>query len=148
MAEILIRAKNNVHSDPDKDRRGCYKRGMPVVVMPDGHQWGLLERLPDFVVIKVPMVSSDRIEKYIQPQMEQNGFEKDGTTPKYEMHRRRLWKIRVDDLPAGARNKLANEGELTIKASADYTGSFDYTWNQMKTYFRNLKTDTDETENP
>jgi len=148
MAEILIRAKNNVHSDPDKDRRGCYKRGMPVVVMPDGHQWGLLERLPDFVVIKVPMVSADRVEKYIRPQMEQNGFEEDGTTAHYDMYRRRLWKIRVDDLPAGAKTKLANEGELTIKATDDYTGEYDYTWNQVKSYFRNLRTDTDETENP
>ena len=139
MAEILVRAKNNTHSDPDIDRRGCYKRGYPVVIMPDGHQWGRLERLPDFVVIKVPLVSQETIEKYIQPEKIQDGSE-------MVVYRRRLWKIRVDDLPAAALQKLATEGELTIKAKAAYDGPFDYTWTQVKSYFRNQNTDTDETD--
>jgi len=51
MAEILVRLKNNTHSDPIKDRM-CYKRGDVVVVMPDGHPWGSSEGLPDFAVIQ------------------------------------------------------------------------------------------------
>lgn len=145
MAEILIRAKNNTHPDPEVDRRGCYKRGMPVVVMPDGHQWGLAERLPDFVVIKLPLVPVESVLKYLEPQRIQNGFEDDGTTPRYEVYRRKLWKIRVNDLPAAALNKLVTDGELTIKANPSYTGEYDYTWAQIKSYFRNLETDTDET---
>jgi len=50
MAELLIRLKNNTHSDPAKDRM-CYKRGDIVVVKPDGHHWGRAEGLPDFAVI-------------------------------------------------------------------------------------------------
>jgi len=35
-------------------------------------------------------------------------------------------------------------GGLTIKAG-DYAGDYDYTWTQIKAYFRNLKTGLDET---
>lgn len=40
MCEILVFLANNTHADPTKDRRGCYKRGMPVVAYDDGHTWG------------------------------------------------------------------------------------------------------------
>ena len=56
MAQILVMAIDKTHADPTKDRRGCYKRGMPVVVMPDTHTWGLDERPPKFVVLKLPGV--------------------------------------------------------------------------------------------
>jgi hypothetical protein len=36
MAEILIKAISISNADPSKDRSGCYKRGMPVQVLPDG----------------------------------------------------------------------------------------------------------------
>lgn len=36
MAQILFRLQDNVHPDPDKDRRGCYKKGYPVSIKPDG----------------------------------------------------------------------------------------------------------------
>jgi hypothetical protein len=147
MAEILIRAKNNVHADPTKDRQGSYKRGMPVVVMDDGHIWGSKEGLPDFVVLKVPMVSKERVMKYFEPQVVQNGFEEDGITPHFDTYRRRLWRLRVDDLPAGAITKFQTDGEITIKASPDYTGPYDYTWSNVKGYFRNQETDLDETAN-
>lgn len=139
MAEILVRATSSaVLSDPAKDQRGCYKRGMPVVVMPDGHQWGALERLPTFVVIKLPMISVARVQKYIAEQRELVNGEMATT-------RRRLWRIRWADLPAAARTKLQNSGELIIKATADYTGSFDYTWTQVKQYWQNQQTGLDET---
>jgi len=51
MAELLVRLKNNTHSDPIKDRM-CYKRGDVVLVMPNGHPWGISEGLPDFAIIK------------------------------------------------------------------------------------------------
>ena len=141
MAQILIKAIDATHPDATKDRRGCYKRGMPVVVMPDTHTWGREEGLPTFVVIKIPGVPVEKVRKYIEPQLEDTTDEQ-GV---YPIYRRRLWKIRVADLPLAARNKLANDGELTIKAGT-YSGSYDYTWNQVKTYFRNLKTNLDETE--
>ncbi len=134
MAEILVKAIDSVHSDSAKDTRGSFKRGMPVVVMDDGHTWGSQEGLPKFVVLKFPLITKSRIEKYI------SNYES-GT----EKIRPRLWQIRWADLPAAARNKLANSGELIIKATASYNGPSDYTWAQVKGYFRNLLTNTDET---
>lgn len=127
MAEILVKAVSVSHADPTKDQRGCYKRGMPVVVMPDNHPWGLEERLPKFVVIKFPTTSIAQVEKYIQST---------GT-------RRRLFRIRWEDLPLAARNKLANTGQLIIKAGS-YNGTFDYTWAQVREYFTNEQTGANE----
>lgn len=139
MAEILVKAISAaVLSDLTKDQRGCYKRGMPVVVMPDGHQWGLLERLPTFVVIKLPMVSVERVKKYIEPQRELVDGETNTT-------RRRLWRIRWADLPLVARTKLQNTGELVIKAHPDYLGVHDFTWAQVRDYFQNQQTGLNET---
>lgn len=133
--EMLVRATSNTHPDITKDRTGSWKRGMIVVVMPDGHVWGRMETLPTFVVIKVPMVSAAKAAKYLAQQIDVNG----------ETYRRRLWQIRWADLPQAAKNKLA-AGGLTIKATSDYTGPSDYTWTQIKTYFRNLETGIDETQ--
>jgi hypothetical protein len=83
--------------------------------------------------------------KYFEPQVVQNGLEEDGITPHFDTYRRRLWRLRVDDLPAGAITKFQTDGEITIKASPDYTGPYDYTWSNVKRYFRNQETDLDET---
>jgi len=142
MAQILVKAVDATHADPTKDRRGCYKRGMPVVVMPDSHTWGREECLPKFVIIKIPGVSVDRVMKYLEQ-------EREGTADAegfYPIYRRRLWKFRFDDMPTAALKKLRDNGELTIKVG-DYAGDYDYTWLQVKTYIRNLKTNEDETAN-
>ena len=138
MAEILVKAVDTTNIDPDKDRRGCYKRGMPVVVMDDGHEWGKEEKLPKFIVIKLPMISKDKVMKYIDPEP---GLDVDGNIV---VDRRRMWQIRWADLPLVAKNKIQAIGELTIKATTSYTGNYDYTWTQIKTYFRNLLTGLDE----
>lgn len=142
MAEILIKATNSFHSDPDMDARGSYKRGMPVIVMPDGHEWGAKERLPNFIVLKIPGISVTAVQKYVSVHTEVqmvNSELQDVTVT------RRLWRIRWADLPLAARNKLQADGELIIKTGT-YDGPFDYTWTQIKTFFRNQATNTDETE--
>ena len=63
--ELLVKAISASHSDIGKDRRGCYKKGYPVVVMPDGHEWGSSECLPNFVVVKCPEVAVDTARAYI-----------------------------------------------------------------------------------
>lgn len=130
MAEILVKAVAASNSNPAKDAF-CYKRGMCVIIMPDGHPWGLEERLPKFAVIKVPLVSIAKVQKYIAV---------------WPTVQRRRWRIRWADLPLAARNKLQDDGELTIKAKSEYLGAFDYTWNQVKEYFHNDETNLDETE--
>jgi hypothetical protein len=54
MAEFLIKVQSYVHADAEKDKRGVYKLGDIVDVRPDAHPWGNEERLPKFVVVKVP----------------------------------------------------------------------------------------------
>jgi len=139
MAQILVMAIDKNHADPDIDRRGCYKRGYPVVVMPDSHTWGREEGLPSFVVIKIPGVPVEKVRKYIEPELEDVPDERGC----YRIYRRRLWTFRLDDMPAAARNKLLRDGELIIKVG-DYTGSYDYTWTQVRSHLRNLKTNVDE----
>lgn len=136
MAELLVKAQNATHADPEQDQRGCYKRGMPVCVMDDGHLWGMREGLPGFVILKFPLIPKSRIEKFLSNYEDEHG----------NLVRRKLWQIRWADLPSAARQKLANSGELTIKATTSYTASFDYTWAQVKSFFRNLQTGQDESE--
>lgn len=71
MAELLVMAVSNHCPDPDKDRRGCYKRDDIVVVLEDRHRWGYDELLPPeqggkFRIVKVPGVSADRLLRLIQ----------------------------------------------------------------------------------
>lgn len=61
MAELLVVAVSASHADPEKDRRGCYKRGDVAVVMEDGHAWGRKEGAPKFRVVKVPGVPAARL---------------------------------------------------------------------------------------
>jgi hypothetical protein len=74
MAEILINLRNVSHIDPVKDRRGCWKRGMPVAVRDDGGSdpvpngaegWGVLETVPDFFRLKFPGVLTPRVRRYL-----------------------------------------------------------------------------------
>ena len=42
----------------------------------------------------------------------------------------------ASNVKARAKNKLQDSGELVIKATASYTGEYDYTWPQVKGFFR------------
>jgi hypothetical protein len=60
MAEILVRAIDGISDDPTANPL----RGMPVVAMPDGHVWGADERLPEYVIIKLPSVLVSTVQQY------------------------------------------------------------------------------------
>lgn len=139
MAELLVKAVDASNPDGEQDRRGCYKRGMPVLVMEDGHEWGAEEHLPAFVVIKVPGIARATVAKYALPQTTIDQFTGQPVT-----YRRRRWQIQWSELPAAARQKLASTGMLTIKAGT-YTGAFDYTWTQVKGFFLDQLTALRET---
>lgn len=137
MAELLIKAKDAFNADPVKDQRGCYKRGMIVEIRPDNTVYGSAETLPTFVKVKIPLIAVDHptLVKLMNQQQVQNGFEMDGTTPRYNTVRRRRCWLKVADIPVAARNKLLTTGELIIKASPSYEGPYDYTWTQVRNYF-------------
>ena len=139
MAELLIKAVDASNVDPIKDQRGCYKRGMAVLVADDGHQWGAEERLPRFVIFKFPLIPKTKLQKYILPNL------LDSNDPS-SLVRRRLWQVRWADLPQQDRTRLSSTGQMIIKATDSYTGPFDRTWAQVKTFFRNLQTGIDESQ--
>lgn len=143
MAEALVFAKDNSHSDPTQDRF-CWKRGMIVVVMPDGHEWGLQETpvgktaaQRKFVLFKFPDVSVARIEKYIETNWHYDQFTGDRVDDD-----RRLWKIVWDELPNSAKNLLRDVGIISIGPVPPNN----YTWAQLKNFILNIKTQLRETE--
>lgn len=115
MAELLIKARNAQHADPDKDRRGCYKRGDIVVVMPDGHAWGAKEGLPNFVKIKIPGLNHETVRELIDEQQEDDAgnplLDNEGSPLTF---RRRRWRVLVDSIPTTIRNQLRDFGEVTV----------------------------------
>ena len=62
MAELLIKAGDSLI--PDSDSKWYAAR--PIVVMPDGHEWGADEGLPSFYLIKAPGVSVANVETYLE----------------------------------------------------------------------------------
>lgn len=61
MAELLI-----LNRDATAEQRS-YKRGDIVVVMPDWHQWGNAEGLPDFVRASLPGVAPEMVDALTLP---------------------------------------------------------------------------------
>jgi hypothetical protein len=115
VAELLVMARDNAHGDATTDRRGCYKRGDVVAVMPDGHQWGAKEGLPRFVRIKVPALTADVVRGLADEQSEDDaGIEPQPDPAADRTYRRRRWRVVLADLPLARRNELQNTGETTI----------------------------------
>ena len=134
MCEILIFAKNNTHVDPEKDRRGCYKRGMPIVVFEDGHIWGREESKQQwiaegslaadwpgqgrFVILKIPGVPAAKAQALLVQQTEDDAgnplVNSDGSPIAF---RRRRWQLLVNSVPLAVRNTLASTGEYTTTVS-------------------------------
>ena len=138
MCEILVFAGNNSHADPVEDRRGCWKRGYPVVVKEDGHQWGREEGLPKFVVVKIPGVPAAKARAFLDAQMED-----DAGVPTYDnfieavprrtAFRRRAWNVAWASLPAGIRNTLQTTGTITVSVA------------QIRNYLRRIRDDAQYT---
>lgn len=76
MAELLVKAKPHWMDSLDPDKidpalKGDYDSraqvGDIIVVMPDGHEWGKAERLPNFIVVKVPDMKYEDAKKFEEP---------------------------------------------------------------------------------
>jgi len=107
MAEFLIKASDNTHSDPIKDARGCYKKGDIVDVRPDGFRWGREEGPPKFYIVKMPDLKVEDARKYMQPLFSQE-LNKEGW---FDKLRRRQYQIDVTTLQANL--TTAKAAELT-----------------------------------
>lgn len=138
MAELLMKFVDAVNPDPTIDAAGCYKAGMVVEIRPDGCIYGTSECYPTFVIIKVPLIAVDNptLLKLCQIQQTQTGTDAFGQPIYTTVKRRQCW-FQLANIPAGALNLLKTNGSITIKATAAYTGTYDYTWLQVKNYFWN-----------
>ena len=45
---------------------GPFTKGFPVLVVDDGHEFGVMEGLPDFVVLRITDATKDQIDHFIQ----------------------------------------------------------------------------------
>jgi hypothetical protein len=112
MALLLVMAVNHTHVDSVKDQRGCYKRGDIVAVYDDDkHDGDLVANpiQPPFVLIRVTGVTADQVRQYVAQELDAQSLPV----------RRRLFRLRVDDLPAGVIAQLqANRYYETTAAIA------------------------------
>jgi hypothetical protein len=115
VAELLIKARDASHDDPETDRRGCYKRGDVVTVQDDGHPWGRKEGLPNFIILRIPGAARALAERLADEQDDDDSGtllqDADGMRGR---HRRRRWRIDIDDLPAAVRTALMTTGAAPI----------------------------------
>ncbi len=148
MAEIVVRAKSAPASLSAAELRLTGKgKGQILEVGADGKDWGAKVVWPNFAILKIPGITTGKVRKYIEHHMAEDPTDLDWTAaaPVYNIFRLRKWTLRWSALPQGVKNTvIANNGVLTIKAGG-YAGPSDYTWQQVKQYFRNLDTGLDET---
>lgn len=115
MAELLIKARDAVNADAEKDRRGCYKRGDVVIVQNDGHQWGAMEGPPNFVVLRIPGAARALAERLTEEQDDDDaGTPLQDEQGQRRAFRRRRWRVDLDALPAAIRTALQTTGRASI----------------------------------
>jgi hypothetical protein len=109
VAEFLVKAVSVTHTNPVKDKRGCWKRGDVVNAMPDGHVWGKKEGLPKFLIVKIPGLDpkSAEAQKYVGP-------EYDGEPSDDNRITRSRFNFLVDSAPLAIKESLQNTGKVTI----------------------------------
>lgn len=123
MPVILVKAINAHHDDPEKDR-GCYKRGDPVVVMPDDHVWGNAEQPPMFQHVKVEgdlekwrAICAPEITLQLPGEVAQEAGE---TGPTPVVSRRRAFSINLDTVPV--KQEPLTESEILAVVLEKTTG--------------------------
>ena len=122
MAEILVKMVDAIHNDPIRDMRGCYKRGDPVLVMPDGHLWGREELKPldqggKFVVVKVPGIDFALIKQRLETP-ERSDLVRDPETGEGVVTRRRQFTFDLTSLAAGTVRTMERDGTVTFTTTA------------------------------
>ena len=144
MCEIIFRARPSHRTDPIELRISGKRPGKIEAVMPDGYVWGNLEGPPLFAIMKLPGVPVSAMERYLEPIMETDPLgEPDGS--EMRIYRARRWELRLSTLPQRARNLLASSTGLIVRSPSHYQGPADFTWSQLRGFFRDLETGQDET---
>ena len=144
MCEIIFRARPSHRTDPVELRISGKRQGKIEAVMPDGYVWGDSEGPPLFMIMKLPGVPVSAMERYLEQVMEVDPLgEPDGS--ELRVRRARRWELRFSALPQQARDRLASSTGLIVRSPSHHTGPADFTWAQMRGFFRDLETGLDET---
>ena len=106
MCKLLIsNNKTYVHPDPVEDRTAIPKRGDLVGKLPDGHEWGSGEGLPNFVILELPGVEDEVIDAHVRPWYCRISYSIVGSDPVIDGFR-----IRIE---ATEYNPNSGEGKIT-----------------------------------
>lgn len=98
MAEILLKARDHVSSDPSLNKQ-LYKRGDIVCIQPDNHPWTPTERDRKlFCIIHVPRVKPAALQDLLV-----NG----------QNHRRKRW-VDLESIPMDAQKQIRKGRVVTI----------------------------------
>lgn len=92
MAEFLVRAQAS--TNPSASEVGDI-----IIVRPDGHVWGNAECLPEYLVVKVPTISYEQVQKFEHSLQEQTGTDADGN-PVYTTRKRRKYRVPLTTVQA------------------------------------------------
>lgn len=65
--ELLLMAVDKHHPDPVIDKAGSYKKGDVVCIKNEGHEWGRLEALTHFLVVKADLTERET-EEFVKPE--------------------------------------------------------------------------------
>jgi hypothetical protein len=121
VAEILLKWLDATNGNAVKDQRGCYKRGDPVVVMPDGHPWGREELKPPaqggkFVVVKVPGLDPVLVKERLEaPERSDLLFDNTGD---FLVTRRRRVGLDLSAFASNTLQAMERDGEITLTLTA------------------------------
>lgn len=140
MPILLIKDRDATHWNPEKDLRGCYKRGDIVEVFDDS-RYGretlpgsgvyvvdpvfIAENpiAPPFYIVKVTGVTLERAKRLMEP-------DTDPAAPETTVRRRRF-RLRADDVPLTVRTALQTDRFVEVTAL------------QIQNYIRNKRTGLD-----
>lgn len=107
MAEILIKLQR---ADDETDKK-AFTRGHPVVVQPDGWEWGALERPPRFFVLAVSGLTVEQARPYLEPDLDVAV----GDAPPAYLAVRKWWlDIDAADLPVAIKNSIRDTGRASV----------------------------------
>lgn len=118
MCTLMVFARDNSHADAEKNRRGCWKRGMIFAVYEDGVCTEAPSPDSPFIFVHVSNATKAQAEKYMGIYTDQNGDD----------YRRREWFIDYSTLPANVKTTIRDERQITV------------TRNQVLKYIRSLRT--------
>jgi len=117
MAEILIKVRDYINDDPDKDRRGVHKKGDIINIKPagwsDGEHWHQSAYHPSqgkFVVVKVPELTVKEIIHTREPWKDDFDYQIVATRPASGQY-----DIRIFEQNPGALNQNSISAAKAIK---------------------------------